>query len=333
MRLPLSRFLSSRRRQRPARRPSAWRQPRLERLEDRTLLTARLTLNGPQTLVANANVNASNFLAGLHTEMTVDINPVNPLNVAGFVHRIQDLNQIEVYFSTDGGASWTKTVITNSGPNNDGLGHGERFDPSIKFNSRGWLFVAYGFIPDGGGSTRLMVGRTHDGGASFNNFTSVDFRVGPDPALDKWHIATGRSDTNPNQDVLYVAYTRNGIRQRIAVAGSNNNGVGFTAPVDIDNIALPNGNLFAQPAVGPQGQLYVVWHNQGGGHVVLNRNKKPLLRLFAAWIHDEVATMHPLNDDAGGARGGGDGGGPAWRRSRGDCRSHQGKFPRFGRSC
>src|SRR5262245_59794682 len=135
-------------------RPGTKRPMRLlvEALEDRTLPVARLTLSGVQTLVPNANLNFSNDAAASQSEMVVDINPTNPLNVAGFVHQmvpvlnmgvvtVFDLNQIDVFVSTDGGATWLLTAITDVGNDgmvgtndDDGLGWGARFDPAIRFD-------------------------------------------------------------------------------------------------------------------------------------------------------------------------------------------------------
>jgi hypothetical protein len=65
-----------------------WRRLNLERLEDRTVLAVALSLNGAQTLVPGANINVSDQVSVLsvESEMSVDINPANPLNVAGFSH-------------------------------------------------------------------------------------------------------------------------------------------------------------------------------------------------------------------------------------------------------
>src|SRR5262245_2288912 len=73
----------------------------VERLEERTVPSAVLSLSGPQTLAAGSNINVSNNTATTESEMLVDVNPTNPLNVAGFVHDTRSLNQIQVFYSTD----------------------------------------------------------------------------------------------------------------------------------------------------------------------------------------------------------------------------------------
>src|SRR5262245_4852425 len=139
------------------------RRPSVECLESRTLLAARLTLAGTQTLVANANVNVSNNIVTNESEMVVDINPTNPLNVAGFVHDTNNLNQIQLFYSMNGGLTWDRTLISNTGPNADGFGVGERFDPAIKFDANGNLFVAYGHRNPSPLATTLIVARSTNG--------------------------------------------------------------------------------------------------------------------------------------------------------------------------
>src|SRR6516225_9816865 len=100
----LSRFQTSRRRDNRGRRPQAVRLT-LEWLECRLVPSAKLYLNGAQTLVANTNVQASNNVVNgtMESEMSVDVNPANPLQIAGFTHNIFNLNQIQLFFSTNGG--------------------------------------------------------------------------------------------------------------------------------------------------------------------------------------------------------------------------------------
>ena len=242
----------------------------LERLEKRELLAARLTLSGAQTLAVNANVNAS--ATGVsESEMYVAVDPTNPLNVAGFVHNLNNLNEIQLFFSTDGGATWTRRVISNvnAPPTfiNDGRGSGVRFDPSIVFDRHGNLFVGYGI------NGQLVVGRSADKGNTFTHFINATVEGG----IDKWHLATGRAGTCDATEAVYIAWTRNAGGQFIGVAGQRWNAGGpvdggFTSVAVVNDPALPNAVLFAHPAVGPDGQLYVSWLNYSAGRVMMDRD-------------------------------------------------------------
>jgi hypothetical protein len=234
----------------------------LEVLEDRTLLSATLVLDGPQTLVPLPNVDVGQNPSVDLSEMTMSVNPTNPLNLAGFSHYIKpsfNYDQIAVYYSMDGGATWATTLIGGNGDvNSDGFGSSSsfvRFDPTIKFDELGNLFVGYGAYT--AGSTKLLVAKSVDGGASFANdtFKTIDTQNGYG-GVDKWYLGTGPAGP-AGGEAVYIAYDVPNQSNRVYVAGSNDSGASFTVPFAVETAA--NGNLFAGPAVGPNGELYVVW--------------------------------------------------------------------------
>jgi hypothetical protein len=270
--------------------PNGFR-PALEALEDRTMLTTHLALVGTQTLVPSANVDASNNKTTNESEMQVDINPTNPLNVVGFVHDTSNLNQIQVFFSIDGGNNWKRRLITNTagvGSINDGFGIGQRYDPNIKFDANGTLYVAYGInystqLPDGTyttANTRLVVGASTDGGSTFPRFTQVDLQNNvpvapikgvpqpPEVGVDHWEIATGPSGPNTTLQAIYIAYVRFQATQGMMIAGSRNGGANFTAPLAFNNANDVGQDAF--PGVGPNGELYVSWDS--GTRILSNRD-------------------------------------------------------------
>jgi len=240
-----------------------------EQLDRRALLSVSLSLSGAQTLSSTAAVNVSNFAGFNQAEMQMDINPTNPLNLVGFSHRDGSFNNIDVYFSTNGGDTWARRTINDgtSGGINDGLGAGFRFDPAIAFDANGVVYVAYG--NDNGPNTNVVVARSLDGGNTFGQFrtlaTNADF--GTLKGNDKWYLATGRDPVSGNQ-ALYVAWTQNvqepGTDQRIVLTGSRDGGNTFFAPFIVNDKSLAGssaGNLYACPAVGPNGEAYVSWHD------------------------------------------------------------------------
>jgi hypothetical protein len=222
-------------------------------------------MSGAQTLAPYANVNASQNAFVDQSEMAVAVNPTNPLNVAGFSHYIAptlNYNQIALYHSGDGGATWALTLIGGTGSvNSDGLGSATgniRFDPTVKFDADGNLFVAYGAYTSS--ATKLVVAKSTDGGASLANgdFRVVDDQVGYG-GVDKFYLGTGPAGPASSGAALYVAYERNAGGQPIMVAGSKDAGASWTAPVIVD----PGGSFYAGPAVGPEGELYVTWVSLG----------------------------------------------------------------------
>src|SRR5262249_11696783 len=143
----------------------------------------------------------------------VAINPTNPLQVVGFTNSVVGgtNDSMSVFWSADGGATWTSGAGPNRtliNENSDGLGPGQRFDPTLKFDADGHLFIAYGF--NDGRATSLVTARSDDGGRSFKNFLVVDCLPNFDSVLgvDKPFLTTGLDPTTGRQAV-YIAYTCN----------------------------------------------------------------------------------------------------------------------------
>lgn len=257
-----------------------WRQRQkrlgVESLEIRKLLSVTLSLSGTQSLVGGTNINVSNDSNAHQSEMTVDINPTNPLNLAGFSHHIGSHNEIDVFYSSNGGSTWSTTRIDDgSVGTDDGLGSGVRFDPSIAYDAAGNLYVAYGHW--GSTNTRLVVARSTNGGSTFTQFTVVDNLPNYSiwPGLDKWHLATGY-EPNQQGNAIVVAYdqlaTENGfLDQRVVVSGSRDSGATFTTPLVINDGSIGanrrSGEFFADPALGPNGEFYVTWHDATNGTI------------------------------------------------------------------
>jgi hypothetical protein len=204
--------------------------------------------------------------------MQVAINPTNPLQVAGFTHN--GPGEMSVFRSDDGGFFWEQTVISSA---NDGLGNGSRFDPTLQFDADGHLFIAYGF--DDGARTTLVTARSDDGGATFSLFrfpaSEEDHTTFGAPGLDKWSLTTGLDPTTGGQAV-YIAYTwitlnflGLGLDAEITVVGSNDGGFSYTQPRKIDD---DDGSGFAGAAVGPNGELYVVWHDYENDQLKFDRD-------------------------------------------------------------
>jgi hypothetical protein len=231
----------------------------IEALECRTLLAVNLHFSGgTQGITPYANVRVSVDPAFVQSEMSVAVNPVNPLNVVAFSHRIGS-GAMHLFRSFDGGSTWTPLVINNAV---DGFNSNFRFDPTVTFDDAGRLYIGYGVDPVGG-TRNLLVGRSDNGGVSFSSFSSV--RV--DPSLDKWIMTAGRDPLNPNQQNVYIVY-RIGTGAVVSnrVATSFNLGLTWAVDTLIPDDAQAGSDFasFGCPAVGPGGQLYVVWDDFDG---------------------------------------------------------------------
>src|SRR5207244_2398661 len=102
----------------------------------------------------------------------VDINPTNPKNRVEAVTSVDNAtnqSHVDAFFSLDGGQTFSPRVRFDGAANQDGLGVGKRFSPSVAFDANGQLYIAYGF--DSGGATptrQVVLVRSSDGGASYS---------------------------------------------------------------------------------------------------------------------------------------------------------------------
>jgi|GEM_PF-2063854 len=257
------------------------------------MLSVSLALNGPQSIVPGATINVSAELANDQSEMSLVVNPTNPLNVVGFSHRLRNPITMDVYASFDGGLTWSTNEINNA---DDGLGTvGNRFDPSLQFDANGVLYIAYGYRGQATAplrNTLLIIARSTDGGLNFGNYVTVDQQADiltanptdtDTPGLDKWYVATGLDPVSGNQAVYlaYVAFVTEGTGMsagtdaHISVIGSNNGGVNWTPRLVInENSAGANFDSasYASPIVDSLGRLAVSWWDNDNDSIVLDRD-------------------------------------------------------------
>jgi len=242
---------------------------------------SRLLLAQPGT-----DVNVSN-LTGNESEVSIDVNPTNPLNQVIVGHSGEttppdDFRDMNTFFTTDGGQTWTLVALSNA---EDGLTSIFRFDPTVAFDENGNVYAAYGVrtpvpAPGGGNQRTVVVCQSTNGGQSYPQCTLVATTadIGTLPGNDKWHLATGPDPSNPSQQNVYIAWTQNireaaGTDQRIVLSASTDGGATFSAPVIINDPSISgtrSGNLFADPGVGPNGEVYVAWHDINAGQVFVD---------------------------------------------------------------
>jgi hypothetical protein len=250
-------------------------------------------------IISGDDVNVSR-LPGDEAEVTIDVNPRDPQNlvVAGHAPNFETMN---TFYSLDGGSSWTLVALGNGA---DDLLSTFRFDPAVAFDDDGNVYVAYGArtTVGAGRRTTVVVCKSVDKGVSYQQCRYVNTNPNiPDPAdpmddlpgNDKWMLATGPDPINAGQQNVYIAWTQNvpegpvgvppcppggpfgpfcNVDQRIVLSGSTDGGDTFSAPVIVADDAI-NGidhALFADPAVGPNGEVYVAWHDFGEGKILVD---------------------------------------------------------------
>ena len=233
------------------------------------------------------------------SEVTIDVNPTNGNNLVVVGHEPGGFENMNTYFTTDGGGTWTAVDLGDAG---DGIASNFRFDPAVVFDANGTAYAAYGATESTGAlpNTRVVVARSTDGGATYPTFRELanNPRVPNVPGNDRWTFATGPDGADDVGQRTYLAWTRNvdedggapvALDQQIVVSSTGDGGNTWSAPVIVNDGSVAGsdaGNLTALPAVGPDGDLYLVWHDIGGNRIMFDRSTDG----GVTWGTDSVAT-------------------------------------------
>src|SRR5262245_41699120 len=214
-----------------------------------------------------ANINVSEE-AGPQSETSIAINPNNPNQIAGGSNEIFRL-PMRGYFSSDGGVTWGGVDLPLPPPlGKNGFDFGS--DPGVAWDLRGNVYYSYivVFFSAGGSinGTEMAVARSADGGQSW---TATFFNLGgPGQFNDKPMIAVDTNPSSPNANTVYVAWdtTANGnggpSSSGVQLSHSTDGGQTFSTPRLISDTG--GGQRFgigADPFVGPDGRVYVAWHD------------------------------------------------------------------------
>jgi hypothetical protein len=202
-----------------------------------------------------SNVNVSN-LVGNEAEVSVAINPTNPQNIVAVGHA-PGLLTMNTFYSMDGGETWTLVPL---GADQDGEIGFFRADPTVAFDDDGNVYAGYFTFHYFRPRRVLFVAKSIDGGQTYPQIKAAV--VDPDKALDKEILTTGPDPFSPWQQNVYVAYAwRVGVDWQLHVAASYDGGHTFPTDqiINDDSIAGDDFAGFGVPAVGPDGELYVVW--------------------------------------------------------------------------
>jgi hypothetical protein len=220
------------------------------------------------SVTVGTNVNVSNE-PGPQSETSIAINPSNPSQIVGGSNEIFRL-PMRGYFSVNGGATWGAVDLPLPPPiGTNGVDFGS--DPGVAWDLRGNVYYSYivvFFSPQFHSitGTEMAVARSADGG---NTWTPTYFNLaGPGQFNDKPMIAVDTNPRSPDVNTVYVAWdtTVNGkggpSSSGIQFSRSTDGGQTFSTPAVIS--ATGGGQHFgigADPFVGPDGRVYVAWHD------------------------------------------------------------------------
>ena len=193
-------------------------------------------------------------LEGGQAETAVAINPTNPDNIV-ITSNVETFRGLFEAYSTDRGATWTSQIIADGGE----LGLA-CCDSSLAFDSYGNLFMTYLLLL----GDRLPIALSKDGGVSFRIVDYVVPKAARGPPLpgrgrvgfpDQPTITTGPGS-------VWVTYT-GGVT--VQAAGAPVTGFGQVGPFGRPEVAVgANVGHFGDVAVGPEGEVLVVYQDRSG---------------------------------------------------------------------
>ena len=174
------------------------------------------------------------------------------------------VRRIGYSYSTDGGTTWSVSqLIPILDPN-----HPRASDPVVCSDTSGNFYVCTVSLTIAG-ALDLLVFKSTDGGATFSNYYFA--QGGGSNSEDKeWMVCDLTKGSSPYKNHLYISWTRFGTPAGILLTKSTNNGVNWSAPVQVSSGGGVQGSDLA---IGPNGQVYVVWVGGNAADDIIYFNK------------------------------------------------------------
>ncbi len=249
----------------------------------RLLQQAGNPVSGPSPATrVGANVDMSNE-DGPQSETSITLNPLNPNTLVGGSNEIIRL-PMRGYFSSDGGKSWGAVDLPLPPPaTTNGTDFGS--DPGVAFDTQGNVYYSYivvffnRFFASIQG-TEMAVAKSFDGGKTWPQVAYFNFNSGSGKFNDKPMIAVDTNPHSPFRDTVYVAWDntsnnagKSSANNTLLFARSTDGGRTFSAPLAVNSpTAGPSEVIGADPFVGPNGELYVAWHDIQHKRLMANRS-------------------------------------------------------------
>jgi hypothetical protein len=242
----------------------------------------------------NHRVSNDQWLA--HSEPSVAQDPTNPDILVGASKMFSTLQggpngykfKIGTYYSHDGGMTWVdQGMLGGNDPNNSwtALGYGNTTDPAVTFDSAGNVYVEI-MVYQGtgenaggsgaGGENNLVVYKSTDNGVTWGAPMEVA-HMPPGPSvvmdLDKNWI-TADTTGGKFDGFLYSTWTYLNCVitcHNVYFAASYDGGQHWTPPKILSLTGSPL-NQTSTPVVGPDGTVYVVFHDYSGHRLFLTKS-------------------------------------------------------------
>ncbi len=201
--------------------------------------------------IEGSNVRANVVTTGRQNETSIDYNPLNHLNLVGGANDYRN-GEVDAgfYYSKDGGVTWGDGTIYE--PTFEAQG-----DPGLAFCANGYVYYSFISFDRTSDDNGLFVAQSTDGGETWPNVKAIVTHSGSFiPFEDKPFIACDTT-TSSYKNNVYVSWTRfNFVNSSVQFSRSTDNGKGYSTPISISDTGGVQGSV---PAVGPNGEVYVIW--------------------------------------------------------------------------
>lgn len=187
-----------------------------------------------------------------HDETSITANFTNPNNLVGAANDYRGADAgCGFYSSIDGGLTWQADGTLPLG------GFAAAGDPSVAGDGLGNIYYSCLRFNRVGSANDIAVASSADGGLTWSVPVPVVTGTGSDDFNDKPYIAVDTTN-GPFNGQIYVTWTNFGIGASIRRSFSVDGGATWAAPLTISDTQSNQGSV---PAVGPNGEVYVVWED------------------------------------------------------------------------
>jgi hypothetical protein len=208
-------------------------------------------------------------------EQNLAINPTNNQNIVTSANDYRYGFQALIYFSIDGGSTFTDVILPGWDPATGGSGLFKHVqaggDPVLAFAPDGTLYysaLVYDFSFVNRTPSGVAVAVSHNGGATWSTPVMVHYEAANNFFNDKEWIAAGAGGN------VYVTWTlfksnfgQGGyISSKIVEAVSHDHGATWSSPITVSDSAHPF-DQGSSPAVAPDGTVYVAYEGNQASDV------------------------------------------------------------------
>lgn len=160
------------------------------------------------------------------------------------------LRRIGFCRSTNGGTTWSASqLIPALDPN-----HPLASDPVVCSDTNGNFYIATISLT-AAGALDILVFKSTDFGQTFPIYYFVQ-GGGANDEDKEWMVCDVTKGSSPYKNNLYISWTRFGTPPGILLTKSTNHGVNWSSPVQVSSGGGVQGSNLA---IGPNGEVYVVW--------------------------------------------------------------------------